>query len=113
MDIGDIYAIAIPSTNGHEQAGYRPAIIVQTPKFEEQLSTALIIPLTSQLGAQTFPGTFLIHPDTDNGLTTDSVALVFQLRAIDKKRIRRRLGRLNDSHLAELYQLVKTLMQLP
>ena len=47
MDIGDLYVIAIPSTDGHEQAGYRPAIIVQAPQFEEQLSTVLIVPITS------------------------------------------------------------------
>ena len=113
MDIGDIYTIEIPPTNGHEQAGSRPAIIIQAQQFEKQLSTVLIVPLTSQLAAQTFPGTFLIHPDAQNGLSKDSVALVFQLRAIDKKRLMRRLGRLTANNLAQLYQLVKKLMQLP
>jgi mRNA interferase MazF len=110
MDIGDIYTIEIPPSNGHEQAGSRPAIIVQAPQFEKQLPTALIVPLTSQLAAQTFPGSFLIHPDTENGLTKDSVVLVFQLRAIDKRRLKRKLGRLNKQHLAQLHQQVKTLM---
>ncbi len=113
MDIGDIYATDIPSTNGHEQAGSRPAIIVQAAQFEKQLSTVLIVPLTSQLAAQTFPGTFLIHPDAENGLTKDSVALVFQLRAIDKKRVKRKLGRLSTNHLTQLFQFMKTLMQMP
>jgi len=113
MDIGDIYTIDIPATNGHEQAGNRPAIIVQAPQFEKQLSTVLIVPLTSQLAALAFPGTFLIHPDTENGLTKDSVALVFQLRAIDKKRLKRKIGRLHPSHLTQLFQFIKTLMQLP
>lgn len=113
MDIGDIYTIDIPPTNGHEQAGNRPAIIFQSPQFEKQLPTVLIVPLTSQLAAQTFPGTFLIHPDSENGLTKDSVALVFQLRAIDKKRLKRKIGRLNATHLTQLYQLAKTLMQSP
>ena len=84
MDIGDIYTIEIPPSNGHEQAGKRPAIIVQAPKFEKQLPTVLIVPLTSQLAAQAFPGTFLIQSDTLNGLTMPSVALVFQLRAIGR-----------------------------
>jgi mRNA interferase MazF len=86
------FTINIPPTNGHEQVGNRPAIIFQSPQFEKQLSTVLIIPLTSQLAAQTFSGTFLIPPDGENGLAKDSVALVFQLRAIDKKRLRRKIG---------------------
>jgi mRNA interferase MazF len=113
MDIGDIHTIDIPSTNGHEQAGHRPAIIVQAPQFEKQLPTVLIVPLTSQLAAQAFPGTFLIHPDTDNGLAVSSVALVFQLRAIDKRRLKRKIGRLSHHHLSQLHQHIKKLMQLP
>lgn len=108
MDIGDIYTIEIPSTNGHEQAGYRPAIVVQAQQFEKLLSAVLIVPLTSQLAAQTFPGTFLIHPDLDNGLTKDSVALVFQLRAIDKKRLKRKIGQLSANYLAQLTSLQKS-----
>ncbi|MEK6286120.1 MAG: type II toxin-antitoxin system PemK/MazF family toxin [Acidobacteriota bacterium] len=83
MEIGDVYTVGIPPSNGHEQAGARPAIIAQAPKFGDQLPTVLIVPLTSRLTAQTFPGTFLIQPDSDNNLNTTSVALVFQLRAID------------------------------
>jgi len=35
MDIGEIYTIEIPPSNGHEQAGPRPAIIVQAPQSED------------------------------------------------------------------------------
>ena len=34
MDIGDVYTVEIPPSNGREQAGTRPAIIVQAPQFE-------------------------------------------------------------------------------
>jgi mRNA interferase MazF len=113
MDVGDIYTVEIPPSGGHEQAGTRPAVIAQAPQFESQLPTMLIVPLTSQLAAQAFPGTFLIWPDPENGLTMTSVALVFQLRAIDKRRLGRRIGRLGTSHLAQLREQMKTLLQLP
>ena len=112
MDIGDIYTVEIPVSDGHEQAGTRPAILVQAPQFEDQLPTVLIVPLTSRLAAQAFPGTFLIHPDSKNGLTTTSVALVFQLRAIDKRRLKRKIGRLSTSDLARLHRHIKALLQL-
>lgn len=110
MDVGDIYSVEIPHSGGHEQAGTRPAIIVQAPQFQNQLPTILIVPLTSQLAAQTFPGTFIIHPDSLNGLALTSVALVFQLRAIDKRKIKKRIGRLSESHLAQLREFVKALL---
>lgn len=112
MNSGDLYNVEIPLSDGHEQAGTRPAIIVQASQFEEQLPTILIVPLTSQLAAQAFPGTLLIHPDSENGLTLPSIALVFQLRAIDKRRLRRMIGRLNLAHLAQVHQHLKILLQL-
>ena len=113
MNIGDIYTVEIPVSDGHEQAGTRPAIVVQSPQFENQLPTVLIVPLTSQLAAQSFPGTFLIQPDSENGLTRTSVVLVFQLRAIDKRRLGRKIGYLNPLYLAQLRQQVQMLLQLP
>ncbi len=112
MEIGDIYAVEIPASNGHEQAGVRPAIIVQASSVATRLPTTLIVPLTSQLAAKSFPGTFLVQPDSENNLNTDSAALVFQLRAIDKRRLKRKIGKLSDTDTAKLYQQVKTLMQI-
>jgi mRNA interferase MazF len=113
MEIGDIYTVEIPASDGHEQAGTRPAIVVQDPQYEVQLSTVLIVPLTSRLAAQAFPGTFLIRPTSRNGLSVPSVALVFQLRAIDKRRLKRKMGRLSAAHLAQLQQHFKALLQIP
>jgi mRNA interferase MazF len=113
MDVGEIYSVEIPSSNGHEQAGIRPAIVVQAPQFENRLPTVLIVPLTSRLTAQTSPGTLTIQADADNNLTMTSVALVFQLRAIDKRRLKRRIGRLSAILLAQVHQAMKELLQLP
>ena len=113
MDVREIYSVEIPASNGHEQAGTRPAIVVQAPRFENRLPTVLIVPLTSRLTAQAFPGTFVIQPDAENNLTMNSVALVFQLRAIDKRRLKRRIGRLTAVHLAQVHRMMKDLLQLP
>jgi mRNA-degrading endonuclease toxin of MazEF toxin-antitoxin module len=59
MNVGDIYTVEIPPVDGREQSGDRPAIIVQAVRFEKQLPTTIIVPLTSQLAAQSFPGTYL------------------------------------------------------
>lgn len=112
MTSGDIHSVEIPASDGHEQAGTRPAIVVQAAQYGQQLPTVLIVPLTSQLAAQGFPGTFLVQPDSDNGLQTLSVALVFQLRAIDKRRLRSKIGRLGAAHLSQLHQQIRALLQI-
>ena len=112
MEIGDVYTVEIPASDGHEQAGARPAIIAQAPQFGDRLPTVLIVPLTSRLTAQSFPGTILIQPDSDNNLNVTSVALVFQLRAIDKRRKERRLGRLSASDLSHVHDQLKALLKV-
>lgn len=112
MNIGDIYAVEIPPSNGHEQAGMRPAVILQAPQFETRLPTVLIVPFTSQLKAQIFPGTCVLEPDSENGLATKSVALSFQLRAIDKRRLKNQIGKLSRADLTTIQSQIKQLIQL-
>jgi mRNA-degrading endonuclease toxin of MazEF toxin-antitoxin module len=73
----------------------------------------LIIPLTSRLDALRFPATWRIDPTPTNGLSNPSVALIFQLGAADIRRIRQRLGRLNDSDLQAIQSIAKQLQKLP
>jgi mRNA interferase MazF len=110
VDIGDIYTVEIPPSDGHEQAGIRPAIIVQDAEFNKRLPTVLVVPLTSNLVAQAFPSTFLIQPNAENVLRLPSVVLVFQLRAIDKRRLRQKVGRFSSAHLAELQRHMMDLL---
>jgi mRNA-degrading endonuclease toxin of MazEF toxin-antitoxin module len=88
VTLGEVRWVEFPARGGHAQAGRRPAIIVQS---STGLSTSLIVPLTSQLDALRFPGTVLVEADSQNGLRRASVALVFQLTAIDRRYITDRL----------------------
>lgn len=101
----------IPSSGGHEQAGMRPAIIVQASGLEN-LPTVLIVPLTSKLKAADFPFTFIIEPDSINNLDVVSVALIFQLRAIDKRRLKNKIGKIEPVKLELLKQRLKEIMGL-
>lgn len=92
MNVGDIYWVELPPRGGHAQAGRRPALIFQSDARAANLPTVLVIPLTTQIDALRFPGTILIEADERNGLHRHSVALVFQLTAIDRRFIANRLG---------------------
>jgi len=109
MQEGDIYFVEIPASNGHEQAGSRPAIIIQSSGIEK-LPTVLVIPLTSKIKAIEFPFTLLIEPDRDNNLDVVSVALLFQLRAIDKKRLKNKLGNISLNELKLIKNKICVLM---
>ena len=53
-----------------------------------------------------------VKPSDKNCLTKDSVALIFQIRAIDNKRLIHKIGNLEDSYLKEINQRLKELLKI-
>jgi mRNA interferase MazF len=102
MSVGDIHWVELPPANGHEQRGRRPAIIIQDDEYAVGLPTSLVVPLSTARRALRFAGTTLIRATSRSGLRTDSVALVFQCRAIDRKRIREQMGAITDEERTNL-----------
>jgi mRNA interferase MazF len=100
----------MPTVTGHTQAGERPAIIMQEASFNQKLPTVLIIPFTSTQKTTRFPATLLIQPDKQNGLTVPSVALVFQLSALDRQNCLARLGELDSATLDSVLDQLDKLM---
>ena len=89
----------LPTRGGRAQAGRRPAVMLQSAA---KLPTTLVVPLTSQIDALRFAGTVLVEADSNNGLRRASVALVFQLTAVDNRYIGNRLGTLSREVLEEI-----------
>ena len=112
MTFGDIYLVEIPASGGHEQQGVRPAIVVQTSENIDRVPTVLIVPFTTQIRAANFPFTFVVEADSTNNLTSTSIALVFQLRAIDKKRMKSKIGSLNPSDMQILKQNLENILKI-
>ena len=109
MKRGDVWRVRMPAVPGHTQAGERPAIIVQDHSFNPALPTVLIIPFTSTKRATRFPGTLLVQPDPNNGLSVPSVALVFQLSALDKQNCLQHLGTLDAATLDQIFDVLDKL----
>lgn len=110
MTVGDIYWIELPPNMGHEQSGRRPAVIVQDEASVGILPVVLAVPLTTATSTLRFPGTLRIQPGTENGLSHLSVALVFQLRAVDRRRLGGRIGAVGSGALAEIFAVLDKLM---
>jgi mRNA interferase MazF len=62
----------------------------------------LVVPLTTPRGTMRFAGTLLIRATAENGLSQVSVALVFQLRTIDRRRVQERIGNMGETVLHEM-----------
>ena len=104
MQTGDIYLVHLPFPSTHEQGGTRPAVIaVDFP----ELPVAQVIPLTTSENAKKFKNTLVIKPDTENHLEKTSVAMLFQLRAIDKRRLKNKIGALGKKDKEALMQSLK------
>ena len=108
MKKGEIWIVEIPGIDGHEQRGLRPAVFIADTKT----GVVIVIPCTSNLQALRFPFTLRIEPSRENGLDALSVALVLQLRAIDKKRLKKRLGNIEKSIVKKIDAMVCDLLAL-
>lgn len=102
---GEIYNANLEPVQGSEQGKTRPVVVFQNPDLARFTSTALCIPLTSNLKRLGLPGTCFIKQG-DGGLPRDSVALAFQMRALDASRLGTRLGRLSPATLDSLADAV-------
>ena len=53
-----------------------------------------------------------MHPTEENGLTQESVALTFQLRAIDQKRLKKKIGSLNQEIMNKIDVMIRDILKL-
>lgn len=92
---GDIFLADLSPVIGSEQGGLRPVLIVQNDVGNRFSPTVIISAITSQIEKSKLPTHVELKAGTV-GLTRDSVILLEQVRTIDKKRLKQRLGRLED-----------------
>lgn len=101
MKRGEIWWADLGSHRPREQTGRRPVIVWQSNVLTSALQSVLVVPLTTNMSRARLAGTALIS-STELGPPTDSVALAFQIRAVPKKVLDRKIRFLTDSEIAEL-----------
>jgi len=102
--------LGIPKDD-HEQAGRRPVVILQTNDLSP-LSTVVIIPFTTQLKQAGLAHTVLV-PAKEAGMERDSVALCHQIRALDRRKLVRKVGSLARERLSEIECAAAFVLGLP
>lgn len=93
---GDIYYADLSPVVGSEQGGVRPVLIVQNDTGNRHSPTVIAAAITSQLGKAKLP-THIALAVQGSGLPRDSVILLEQIRTLDKKRLRERMGRVDSA----------------
>jgi mRNA interferase MazF len=109
---GEVWFVDLGMPNDdHEQAGRRPVVVLQTDDLSP-LSTVVIIPFTTQLRQAGLPHTVLV-PAMEAGLERDSVALCHQIRALDRRKLKRKIGDLAAERLSEIEAAAAFVLGLP
>lgn len=98
---GDIYYADLSPVVGSEQGGIRPVLVIQNDIGNKYSPTVIAAAITSQINKAKMP-THIELAAKDYGLNKDSVILLEQIRTIDKKRLREKIGRIDDGLMASV-----------
>ncbi len=101
LERGSLLLVGLDPTRGHEQRGARPCIVVSDPSVvaHQRYPLLAVIPVTGTAGEG------LLYPSLEtgeSGLRKPSWALVDQVRSVDKRRVLRVFGRIQDDELERI-----------
>ena len=98
---GDIYYADLSPVVGSEQGGVRPVVIVQNDVGNKHSPTVIAAAITSKTTKAKLPTHIEVYAD-ENGLNRNSVILLEQIRTIDKKRLREKMGHLQKETMKQV-----------
>ena len=98
---GDIYYADLSPVVGSEQGGLRPVLIIQNDVGNKYSPTVIAAAITSRMGKTRLPTHIDIYADKV-GLAKDSVVLLEQIRTLDKRRLKEKMGHLDGSIMNEV-----------
>ena len=96
---------------GSEQGGIRPVLIVQNDIGNKHSPTVIAAAITSKKEKSALP-THISVQASSCGLAKDSVVLLEQVRTLDKRRLKERMGELDDSAMAQVNSALSTSLGL-
>ena len=98
---GDMYYADLGRGIGSEQEGYRPVVIIQNNTGNRYSPTVIVAAISSKVDAKAkLPTHYLL--EAESGLELPSLILLEQLRTIDKRRLEKYIGRLEEKHIRKI-----------
>ena len=98
---GDIFYADLSPVVGSEQGGMRPVLIIQNDVGNRYSPTVIAAAITSKMGKTRLPTHIDIYADKA-GLAKNSVVLLEQVRTLDKRRLKEKMGHLDESAMNEI-----------
>lgn len=108
---GDIYYADLSPVIGSEQGGVRPVLIVQNDIGNKYSPTVIAAAITSRQSKTDLPTHIEVNAK-DCGLAKDSVVLLEQVRTIDKRRLKEKMGALQSSDMNKINNAISISMGL-
>ena len=106
---GDVVLVDLNPVRGTEQAGKRPALVIQIDRANTASPHTIIAPFTSKVRRSLLPSHVAIPAETA-GLKLESVLLCEQIRVVDRRRIVRVLGHLDETFMEKVAVAVRTIL---
>ena len=103
---GDIYYADLSPVVGSEQGGLRPVLIVQNDIGNRYSPTVIAAAITSRLSKAKLP-THIDIMGSHVGLSKDSVILLEQIRTLDKRRLREKMGHLDEETMTSVNNAIE------
>lgn len=100
---GDIYYADLSPVIGSEQGGIRPVLIIQNDIGNRFSPTVIAAAITSQSEKAKLPTHIKVNR-AGSGLAKDSIVLLEQVRTIDKRRLKEKMGSLDSSSMSQINQ---------
>jgi len=108
---GDVVLCDLNPVVGTEQAGVRPAVVLQIDRANAVSPHTIIAPFTTKIQRALLPSHVFV-PAGVGGLSQDSVVLCEQIRVIDKRRIIKVLGHLDEPYLQQVAKALSAILGL-
>lgn len=109
---GDLYSACLDPVIGSEQGGIRPVLVIQNDVGNRHSPTVIVLAVTGQVNKARLP-THVPVPADGNGLQKDSVILAEQIRTLDKRRLRERIGTLPPEIMEKVGEALKISLGFP
>ena len=112
MRRGEVYNARLDPVEGSEQAGTRPVVIVSRDAINQASNVVLAVPCTTRVADRRIYPSQVVIQAPEGGLTSASVALGEQARAIAKTRVTQRRGSLTGETMARLDKAIAIALDL-
>ena len=103
---GDLYSACLDPVVGSEQGGIRPVLVIQNNVGNRYSPTVIVLAVTGQVNKARLP-THVPVLAGENGLQKDSVILAEQIRTLDKRRLRERIGSIGPEIMEQVSQALR------